>query len=141
LPFFIFRSCWITFLTFICSPIHFLAFLASYFCDCFSSSSVWNIPLSIFSNVGLVNMKSISLSLWYHVFNTLSILNDSLAEYSILGWWLFLTAWIILLHAFLAIKLCPKGSEVILVWLPLYISWDFDLSAFSILSFFSTLSF
>jgi hypothetical protein len=83
------------------------SFLTSHVCDCFSSSSLWNIPLSIFFDAGLVDINHFSLSLSWTVLISPSILKDSFDGCRILVWQLFsLGAWIILLHSFLAFRVC-----------------------------------
>jgi hypothetical protein len=62
------------------------------------------------------------LSLSWKVLISPSRLKDSFVGYS----WLavsLLNAWVTLIHAFLAFRVCAERTEVILMCLPLYVSW------------------
>jgi hypothetical protein len=52
----------------------------------------------------------------------------------------FLRAWVILFHcsSFSGVWLCVERSEVILMYLPFYVSWCFCFIAFSVCSLFSS---
>jgi hypothetical protein len=111
------------------------SFLGSHVCDCFSSSSVWNILLSIFCNSGLVDMNYYSLFLFWKVLISPLRLKGSFLDIPFLVGSYSLWAWITLFHAFLAFKVCAERSEMIFMCLPFHVSCCCSLAASSIISF------
>jgi hypothetical protein len=67
-------------------------------------------------------------------------IKDSFAGYIILSWHLFSQGLSYRAPCFLSFfSVCTERAEVILIYLPLYVTWHFSLAAFSILSLFSSL--
>jgi hypothetical protein len=92
----------------------FYSFLASYVCDFFSSSSMWNILSSIFCGVDSVDLNHCSLSLSLKVLISVSKLKDCLLDI------IFLTGSFsqflnYIAPCFPGILVCDESSEVILM--------------------------
>jgi hypothetical protein len=60
-------------------PLEFYSLLAPHICDCFSSSSMSIVPLSILFNAGLVDMNFFNLSLSQKIFISSLRLKDRFA--------------------------------------------------------------
>jgi hypothetical protein len=77
----------------------------------------------------------INLVLSWNILVSPSMLTESFAGYSTLGWHLCsLRVCITSTQDLLAFIVSGKKSGVILIYLPLYVTWHFSLTAFNILS-------
>jgi hypothetical protein len=82
------------------------------------------------------------LVLSYNILVSPSMVIDSFVEYRSLGWHLcFLRGWMTSVQLLLVFTVSVEKSGVIRIGLPLYVTWHFPLTAFSILSLFCAFMF
>ena len=102
--------------------------------ECYFSS----IPI-ILCRVGFVDRYCVNLVLSWNILVSPSMVIESFAGYSSFGWNLCsLEVCMKSAQDLLAFMVSGEKSAVILIGLPLYVTWPFSLTAFNILSLFST---
>jgi hypothetical protein len=100
------------------------------------SFSCWSFPSRIPCRIGLVDRYCLNLVLSWNNLLSRSMLIDSFAGYSSLGWHLcFLRVCMTSNHALPAFIFSVGKSSVVWIGLSLYVTWPFPLAAFNILSF------
>ena len=105
------------------------------------SSLCWSFPSRILCRAGLVDRYCLNLVLSWNILVSPSMLIESFAGYSSLGWHLCsLRVCMTSDQALLAFIVSVEKSGVILIGLPLYVTWPFSLAAFNILSLFCAFS-
>ena len=98
----------------------------------------WYFPPIILCRAGFVERYFVNLLLSWNVLFSPSMVIESFAGYSSLGWHLCsLRVCMTSVQAHLAFIVSGEKSGVILICLPLYVTWPFSLTAFNILSLFS----
>jgi hypothetical protein len=102
-------------------------------------SLCWSFPSRILCRAGLVNRYCLNLVLSWNTLVSSSMLIESFAGYSSLGWHMCsLRVCMTYDQALLAFIVSVENSGVILIGPPLYITWSFPLAAFNILSLLCT---
>lgn len=101
------------------------------------TSLVWNFPYSIFCRAGFVERYCLNLVGFFSWTILFSLVTESIAGYSILGWHLwFLCVYTVPDQVLLAFIVSNEKLGVIRICLPLYATWPFSFDAFNILSLF-----
>jgi hypothetical protein len=96
----------------------------------------WSFPSVILCRAGFVERYCLNLFWSLIILVSPSMIIESFAGYSSLGWHLCsLSICIISAQDLLAFIVSGDKSGVILIGLPLYVSWHFSLTAFNILCF------
>jgi hypothetical protein len=124
---------------FMCLWLSAFDFVVRCLISCFSLVQVpslcWSFPSRILCRAWLVDRYCLNLVLFWNNLLSPSMLIENFAGYSSLGWHLcFLRVCMTSVHALLAFIVSVEKSGVILIGLPLYVTWPFSFSAFNILS-------
>ena len=105
-------------------------------------SFCWGFLSRILCRAGCIYIYCLNLVFSWNILVPLSMLIESFAGYSSLGWHLCsLRVCMTSDQALLAFIVSVEKSGVILTGLPLYVTWPFSLAAFNILSCFVHLVF
>ena len=101
-------------------------------------SLYWCCPPIILFRAGFVDRYWVNLVLSWNILVSPSMVIESFAGYSSFGWHLCsLRVCMRSAQDLLAFIVSGEKSAVILIGLPLYVTWPFSLTAFNILSLFS----
>ena len=105
------------------------------------NSLCWNFPSHTLCKAELVARYWINLVLSWNILFCLSIVTESFARYRSLGWhpWSF-SVYITFDQDLLAFTISIEKSGVILIGLPLYVTWLFSFAALTIPSLFCMFS-
>ena len=91
-------------------------------------SLCWNFPFRILCRAGFVDRSCLNLVLSWNILVSPSMMIESLAGYSNLGWHLWtLRVCVTSVQAVLAFRVSVEKFGVILIGLPLYVTWPFPL--------------
>ena len=104
-------------------------------------SLCWSFPSRILCRAGLVDRYCLNLVLSWNILFSPSMLIESFSGYSILGWhFCSLRVFMTSDQDLSAFIVSVEKPNIILIDLPLYVTWPFSLAAFNILSLFCAFS-